>query len=176
MLNTHKEVNKTYLISHRGIAVAHFHSVCGTTPSLLIFNALKQNTMEVQKTGTRDLISSNVITTIKDFMKNYKPTNKIEAIRLLAFLSASGNAADAKRLKDLCYSFLSDRCAEWANAVDPETGLEVVRVEREVKVFNQSDKVDKITADIEKLKLRLKTEQEKAGVAKTISSVYYKVS
>jgi hypothetical protein len=53
--------------------------------------------------------------------------------------------------------------------------VEVTKVERNVNVYNDSPEVDKISAQIEELKVRLKEAQEAAGINHTKPTVYYKV-
>ena len=94
---------------------------------------------------------------------------------MLGFLSVVTNEDTVKKLKSSCYSFLQDRCSDCLNAVDPDSGIEVTKVEKHIKVYNQSEEVDKLTAQMEKLKAKIKVAQEKAGVAFTKESSYYKV-
>lgn len=89
--------------------------------------------------------------------------------------SITNNDSTAKRLKESCTNFLLNRCAECENAVDAESGVEVTKVERNTNVYNSSEEVDNITAQIEELKVKLDAAKEAAGINHTKSTVYYKV-
>jgi len=89
--------------------------------------------------------------------------------------SITNNDSTAKKLKESCTNFLINRCTECENAVDAESGVEVTKVERNVNVYNDSEEVNTITAQIEELKERLKEAQELAGINHTKTTVYYKV-
>lgn len=131
---------------------------------------------ELIKTQENGLVVPTALKEMQTTLKSFTPKTKNDAIRMLAFLSAATNTKDSERIKKECYSFLSNRCAECENAVDPETGIEVTRVERETKVYNDSEDVASIEKKIEELKAKLAKAKEKAGVAYTNISVYYKVS
>jgi hypothetical protein len=94
---------------------------------------------------------------------------------MLAFLSITNNDSTAKRLKESCTNFLLNRCAECENAIDVESGTEVTKVERSANVYNSSDEIDTITAQIENLKAKLEDAKEAAGISHTKTTTYYKV-
>lgn len=121
------------------------------------------------------IIAADSLKDIQTILKNFKPSTKNEAIRMLAFLSITNNDATTKRLKDACTSFLLNRCAECENAVDPVSGVEVTKVERSINIYNDSDDVAKISSQIEELKCKLKDAQEKAGISHSKTTTYYKV-
>lgn len=130
---------------------------------------------EVIQTGSSVVSSGEAIKNLKQVLKDFKVQTKLDAVRMLGFLSVVTNEATVKNLKASCYSFLQDRCSDCLNAVDPDSGIEVTKVEKHTPVYNQSEEVDKIVAQIEKLKAKLKAAQDKAGVAFTKDSSYYKV-
>lgn len=122
------------------------------------------------------LISSGQnIMAFRELLKAWKPSDKIEVVKMLAFLSITGNADTVKKIKDACYSYLDVQCKGCLNAIDPESGIEVERRERETKVYNESEELIKLTAQMEKLKAKIKAAQEKAGVKETNTSVYYQL-
>lgn len=138
---------------------------------------------EVEKTkeviaeirNTEVTVGGNLATGIKTYLKNWKPSSKVDVVRMLSFISAVTNDTTVKRVKELSYNYLQNVCADCENAIDPEFGLEVSKVERETKVYNESPEILKIKGQIEKLKVKLAAAQEEAGVEKTIISTYYKV-
>ena len=79
----------------------------------------------------KDLLKTSgaEITNLKEVLKNWKPSNKIEVVKMLSFISVTNNATVTKKIKDACYEYLNNRCAECENAIDPESGLEVKRIE-----------------------------------------------
>jgi hypothetical protein len=121
------------------------------------------------------LVVPTALKEMQTTLKSFTPKTKNDAIRMLAFLSIANNDSTAKRLKESCTNFLLNRCAECENAIDIESGVEVTKVERNVNVYNDSPEVDKISAQIEELKVRLKEAQEAAGINNTKTTVYYKV-
>lgn len=129
-----------------------------------------------------DLITNNSVVNsgegiknLKQVLKDWKATTKIDVVKMLAFLSVVGNDTTVKSIKEKCYSFLQDRCADCENAVDPESGIEVTRVDRNVNIFNPSAEVDKLNEQMVKLKEKIKKAQDKAGIAHTETNSYYKV-
>jgi uncharacterized coiled-coil protein SlyX len=118
--------------------------------------------------------SGDAIRELKDTLKSWKPKTKVDTVKMLTFLSVVGNAATVKKLKDSCYQYLDERCAECENAVDAESGLEVVRVEVNKNVFNTTPEIEEIEKDMALLKARLKSAQEAAGVSHTETTFYYK--
>lgn len=130
---------------------------------------------EVVQTNNSVVSSGEAIKNLKETLKGFKVNTKVDAVKMLAFLSVVTNDTTVKALKEKCYSFLQDRCSDCLNAVDPESGIEVTKVEKHTPVYNQSEEVDKINAQMEKLKVKLKAAQEKAGVQFTKESSYYKV-
>lgn len=130
---------------------------------------------ELEKTKeTGVVVTGNLATGIKTYLKGWKPTSKIEVVRMLSFISAVTNDTILKKIKELSYNYLQEICKDCENAIDPEFGLEINKVEREVKVYNETPEILKIKDQMEKLKLKLVAAQEKAGVEKTITSIYYK--
>lgn len=121
------------------------------------------------------LVVPTALKEMQTTLKSFTPKTKNDAIRMLAFLSITNHEATAKKLKESCTNFLLNRCAECENAIDIESGVEVTKVERNTNVYNSSEEVDSITAQIEELKVRLKEAQEAAGISRTKTSTYYKV-
>lgn len=121
------------------------------------------------------VVAPTALKEMQTTLKNFTPKTKNDAIRMLAFLSITNNESTAKKLKESCTNFLINRCAECENAVDAESGVEVTKVERNVNVYNDSEEVNTITAQIEELKAKLKEAQELAGINNTKTTVYYKV-
>lgn len=130
---------------------------------------------ELIKTQQNGLVVPTALKEMQTTLKSFIPKTKNDAIRMLAFLSITNNDATAKKLRESCTNFLLNRCAECENAVDVESGVEVTKVERSVNVYNNSEEVDSITAQIDELKVRLKEAQEAAGISHTNTSTYYKV-
>ena len=60
----------------------------------------------------------------KQTLKDFKPKSKGEAIRAIQMLSLLNSAE--KEIKQACYDFLNNRCADCANHIDPETGNQLV--------------------------------------------------
>ncbi|MBP8762276.1 MAG: hypothetical protein KBH21_00320 [Acetoanaerobium sp.] len=120
------------------------------------------------------ITSGTQISNLKEVLKNWKPSNKIEVVKMLSFISVTNNATVTKKIKDACYEYLNNRCAECENAIDPESGLEVKRVEVNKNIFNESLEIQNIKKEIEVLKKRLKDAEEAAGVSHTETSFYYK--
>ena len=130
---------------------------------------------KLEKTSTTEVtVSGNLATGIKTYLKNWKPASKVDVVRMLSFMSAVTNDTTVKRVKELSYNYLQNVCADCENAIDPEFGLEVSRVDRNTDVYNESPEVLKIKEQIEKLKVKLAEAQKKAGIEKTIISTYYK--
>ena len=130
---------------------------------------------ELIKTQENGLVVPTALKDLQTTLKSFIPKTKNDAIRMLAFLSITNHEPTAKKLRESCTNFLLNRCAECENAVDAESGVEVTKVERNVNVYNNSEEVDSITAQIEELKVRLKEAQEAAGISHTNTSTYYKV-
>ena len=132
-----------------------------------------QTQTQVQK--TQSLISSGeAIREIKNFLKGWKPTTKVEVVKMLSFLSVVNNDTTIKNIKSDCYNFLSARCAECENAIDPESGLEVVRVEVNKKVVEETIEMVQKKELIKLLQLELKELEDKAAVLYTNTNIYYK--
>lgn len=130
---------------------------------------------EIIKSGSQALINSGeAIKEIKTFLKGWKPSTKVDAVKMLNFLSVVNNATTTKNIKDNCYTFLSNRCAECDNAVDPDSGLEVVRVEMNKNVIVETDEIREKKALIKVLQLELKELEEAADISHTNTTVYYK--
>lgn len=121
------------------------------------------------------LVVPTALKEMQTTLKSFTPKTKNDAIRMLAFLSITNNDSTAKRLKESCTNFLLNRCAECENAIDVESGVEVTKVERNTNVYNSSEEIDNITAQIEELEVKLKQAQEAAGISHTKTSTYYKV-
>lgn len=136
------------------------------TQEVVIQQPEQQNTQLTISTG---------IATFKNFMKTWAPRNKNDAVLGLALRSMLSNKEDLSRIGDLCNSFLSNRCAECANAIDPETGIEVTRVERKEKIYNESAEVKKLEDQKKALEEKIKLAKERAGVKETNITTYYKV-
>jgi len=134
-----------------------------------------QEVVVQQPNNNTQLATSTGVTAFRSFMKKWSPRTKIDAILGLAFLSAASNKEDSDRMKKECYDFLSNRCQECANAVDPETGIEVTRVEKKEKVYNESAEVKKLEAQKKALEEKIKAAKEKAGVKEINITTYYKV-
>lgn len=118
--------------------------------------------------------SGEAIKEIKTFLKGWKPDTKVNVVKMLNFLSVVNNATTIKNIKDSCYNFLSNRCAECDNAVDPDSGLEVVRVEMNKNVIVETDEIRETKALIKVLQLELKELEAAADISHTNTSVYYK--
>jgi len=121
------------------------------------------------------LVVPTALKEMQTTLKSFTPKTKNDAIRMLAFLSITNHEATAKRLKESCTNFLLNRCAECENAIDIESGVEVTKVERSANVYNSSDEIDTITAQIENLKAKLEDAKEAAGISRTKTTTYYKV-
>lgn len=129
---------------------------------------------KVEKTGQSIISDSQSIKDIQSFMKSWKPTTKVEVVKMLNFLSVVNNATTVKKIKDACYSFLDNKCAECVNAIDPESGLEVVRVDVNKNVLVETEEIRQKKALIKLLQSELKELEEKAEVSHTQTSFYYK--
>ena len=99
----------------------------------------------------KDLLKTSgaEITNLKEVLKNWKPSNKIEVVKMLSFISVTNNATVTKKIKDACYEYLNNRCAECENAIDPESGLEVKRIEVNKNIINDSLEIQNIKKEIE---------------------------
>ena len=136
----------------------------------------KQMSTQVTKTNNGvSLIAADALRNLNENFKTFKPTTKNDAMRMLALLSITNNDATTKKIKQACYSFLQNRCADCENAVDVETGIEVLKIERNTQIYNESSEIDAIEAAIEALKDKLKLAKESAGINHTKTDVYYKV-
>lgn len=132
------------------------------------------STQHLTQKAETSIMDVNLVSGLKTFLKNWSPTNKAQAVRMLSFLSTVSNEAISKRIKSECYNFLLGRCANCENAIDPETGLEVVKVEKNTKVYNTNETIEALEVQISELKKKLEEEREKAGVNHSVTTVFYK--
>lgn len=116
----------------------------------------------------------------EESLANWEPETKKDSIRMLHFISTITKYS--KNLKQSCYSFLKEKTSTSQNAIDPESGLEVVAVTPKIKVYKESkkskllsDKISKLESQLKKLKDDLKKELELNGVDYEVDDeIYYK--
>jgi hypothetical protein len=116
----------------------------------------------------------------EESLAQWKPVTKKESIRMLHFISSLTKYS--KNIKDACYYYLQNSTATSQNAVDPESGLEVVLVEPKTKVYKESDatialeaKLEKLLLEVADVKAQLKTEYEANGLDYEVDGTsYYK--
>jgi hypothetical protein len=135
----------------------------------------KQMSVVTKTNNSVSLIAADVLRNLNENFKTFKPNTKNDAMRMLALLSITNNEATTKKIKQACYSFLQNRCADCENAVDVETGIEVLKIERNTQIYNESSEIDAIETEINALKDKLKLAKESAGISHTKTDVYYKV-
>jgi uncharacterized phage infection (PIP) family protein YhgE len=116
----------------------------------------------------------------EESLANWEPETKKDSIRMLHFISTITKYS--KNLKQSCYSFLKEKTSTSQNAVDPESGLEVVAVTPKIKVYKESEKsklisnkISKLESQLKKLKDDLKKELELNGIDYEVDDeTYYK--
>ena len=116
----------------------------------------------------------------EESLANWEPETKKDSIRMLHFIS--NITKYSKNLKQSCYSFLKEKTSTSQNAVDPESGLEVVAVTPKIKVYKESEKsklisnkISKLESQLKKLKDDLKKELELNGIDYEVDDeTYYK--
>lgn len=127
---------------------------------------------QVEKIKQTVVSNGQNVKTLAEVLKDWKPANKIDTVKMLCFLSVVDK--NAKELKEKSYNYLQNVCKDCDSAIDPDSGLEVVKTERGTKVYNTSEEVQKLEAQVEKLQAKLKAAKEKAGVSHTINTVFYR--
>lgn len=110
----------------------------------------------------------------KQSLKDLKPQTKQEAIKIIHFLSLIKSAE--KDLKEKAYNFITNRCADCANHVDEETGLEVVLVEPMKKVYNETEELNRLLEQKKKLEEKIKEAQKAAGYTEVEGTSYWKAT
>jgi ribosome-associated translation inhibitor RaiA len=127
---------------------------------------------QVEKIKGTVVSNGESIKALAEVLKDWKPANKIDTVKMLCFLSVVDKSA--KELKEKSYNYLQNICKDCENAIDPDSGLEVVRTERNTKFYNTSDEIEKLEEQLEKIQAKIKAAKEKAGISHTIPTVYYR--
>ena len=97
----------------------------------------------------------------EESLTQWAPQSKKDSIRMLHFVSLI--TKHSKGLKEACFNYLQNNSSTKQNAIDPESGLEVILVEPKIKVYRKSkkteaieNKIEKLSAQITELKAKLK--------------------
>jgi len=91
------------------------------------------------------------VSTLKNKLANWKPSTKLDAIRVLHFLSTL--TANDKKIKEEAYSFLDNRCADCD--IHEAEGLSVRKVAKSTELYNDdTPQMTKIAASIKALQDR----------------------
>lgn len=133
---------------------------------------------------SKEIITSvTTMVTKENFEKNlasWSPSSKKDSIRMIHFISLL--TKHAKHLKNGCYAYLHDKYPDSQNAVDAESGLEVIKVTPQTKVYKKNEQTEAIElaietkiAELKSLEAELKKLYEENGVDYIVdSSSYYK--
>ena len=109
----------------------------------------------------------------EESLANWEPETKKDSIRMLHFISTITKYS--KNLKQSCYSFLKEKTSTSQNAVDPESGLEVVAVTPKIKVYKESEKSKLISNKISKLESQLKKLKDDLKKELELNEIDYEV-
>jgi len=129
---------------------------------------MEKESKEVVKVVT----SSNILSEVRPTLEVWQPETKADAIKMLFFIGSISATEDS--LKKKCYDLLS-KSGTQQNHYLPELDVTASPVTVSKPVYNITDEVREIEAEIKDLQNRLKAAKERAGINHSVMSTYYKI-
>lgn len=107
---------------------------------------------------------------IKSKLKSWIPQSNEDAAEMLYVLSSINNMEAS--LKKQCYDILDKNDHDYFS---DSLNVRLKKVNRNIDIYNESEEVNNLIADIEVLKAKLKNAQLRAGINRTEVNTYYKI-